>query len=126
MEKGIHFDFSFSPVVSYPGLRLLAAYSAAKKKILKVLDVSNCFQSDAIPLEKRIFIEAPVLYVEWFEQTYPDIKFEKSKSGKYVLQTINGMQGCKDAGQNWYLLLKSILEDFDFHVSQRACYVCKI
>jgi len=43
MEKGIHFDFSFSPVVSYPGLQLLAAYSAARKKILKPLDVSNCF-----------------------------------------------------------------------------------
>jgi hypothetical protein len=54
--------------------------------------------------------------VEWFKKTYPDIKIDPSKSGKYVLQTINGMQGRKDAGRNWYLLLKQILEAFDFHM----------
>ena len=41
---------------------------------------------------------------------------EKAENGKYVMQTINGMQGGKDAGRNWYLLLVMILEDFGFKV----------
>ena len=45
---------------------------------------------------------------------YPNIKLPESLSSKYVLQTINGMQGGKDAGRSWYLLLKSILLDFGF------------
>ena len=59
----------------------MICYTATKGKFLKVADVSNCFQSDVIPIEneKRIFINAPVLCVEWFEKTYPDIKFDKSK-----------------------------------------------
>ena len=62
----------------------------------------------------------------WFEKTYPNIKFDKSKSGRYVLQTINSMQGRKDASCSWYLLLKEILEDFGFHVcpNEPALFVC--
>jgi len=44
--------------------------------------------------------------------TYPDVKLKQSASGKYVLQTINGMQGRKDAGRSWYLLLRDIFHDF--------------
>ena len=50
--------------------------------------------------------------MEWFKETYPDIKLPESLSNKYVLQTINGIQGRKDAGRSWYLLLRLILEDF--------------
>jgi hypothetical protein len=51
IEKGIHFDFSFAPVASYPALRIFCAYTAARGKRFKALDVSNAFQSDAMPME---------------------------------------------------------------------------
>ena len=113
MEKGTHFDFSYSPTISYPCLRLVLAWSASLGLQCSILDVENCFQNEACDPEKRIFITAPPLYIEWFKETYPDIKLPKN-DGKWVLQTINGMQGRKDAGRNWYLLLKNILEDFGF------------
>ena len=97
----------------------MICYSATKGKILKVADVSNCFQSNPIPIEKRLFINASVLYVEWFEKTYPDIKFNKSKSDRYVQQTINSMQGQEDACRSWYPHLKEILEDFAMKSNQR-------
>jgi hypothetical protein len=114
MVQGKDFDFSFSPTISYPGMRIVLAFCAVLNLTSAILDVENCFQNDAIKPEQRLFVTAPPLYIQWFKETYPDIKLEQAPDGKYVLQTINGMQGRKDAGRNWYLLLKEILEDFGF------------
>ena len=64
----------------------------------------------------REWIEAPVCYTEWFENIYPECRYLNISNRKYVLQTINRMQGRKDTGHSWYLLLQSILdlEDFGF------------
>ena len=112
MEQGTHFDFSRSPTISYTGLRFLIVVAAAFGLRLSIIDVTNCFQNDAIPPEKRIFIILPPVYLEWFQEQFPHIKLEKSKDNRYVIQTINGMQGRKDAGHNWYLLLREILIDY--------------
>lgn len=114
MEKGTHFDFSYSPTISYACLRLVLCWAASLGLRCSILDVENCFQNEACDPEKRIFITAPPLYLEWFKETYPDVKLPTNEGGKWVLQTINGMQGRKDAGRNWYLLLRNILEDFGF------------
>ena len=114
MVQGIHFDFSYAPTASQMIVKALSADEAATGKHLSIVDVENCFQNDTIPADKRIFITAPPLYLEWFKRTYPEIKIDEASDKKYVLQTINGMQGRKDAGRNWYLLLKQILEDFGF------------
>ena len=44
MIKGLHFDFSASPTVSYPALRTMIALAAAYNLTLASLDVTNCFQ----------------------------------------------------------------------------------
>ena len=53
---------------------------------------------------------APPLYTQWFKVTYQDFKLEQVPDGKYVLQTTNGMQGRKDSGWIWHLLLKKYLK----------------
>jgi hypothetical protein len=45
---------------------------------------------------------------------YPRVKLDHSKSGRYVLQLLNGLQGDKSIGRKWYLLLKKLLEKFGF------------
>ena len=112
MEKGKDFDFSCSPTISHPALRMALAVTAATGRHCKIIDVKNCFQCDAIEPHERLFITTPPCYIEWFKMRYPHIKLPEADS--YVLQTLNGMQGRRDAGRSWYLLLKSILEDFGF------------
>ena len=51
--------------------------------------------------------------MKWFKDTYPDVDLEESPSGKFILQTINNMQGEKDAGQGWYQLMVLIFEAFN-------------
>ena len=111
MIKGLHFDFSASPTVSYPALRTMIAIAAAFNLILASIDVTNCFQNTMIPPEKRIWIALPPRYMQWFKKTYPDVEVEFSKSGKYAMQTMTGMQGEKDAGTGWYMQLKDNLEN---------------
>ena len=93
-------------------MRCLLAVAAAKRLRLSICDVENCFQNTIIEPSQRIFITSPFRYVDWFKDRYPDTKVRESKSGKYALQTINGMQGEKDAGANWYLTLVRIFQDF--------------
>ncbi len=52
------------------------------------------------------------MYAEWFVDTFPNAVFKKSKTGKCIVQTINGIQGRRDVDRSWYLLLKDIFEDF--------------
>ncbi len=88
------------------------AAAAVKSLELFSLDVSNCFQSDVIKPEDCLWLEAPVCYMEWLHLKYPDVKIKPSTIGKYFLQMINGMQGCKDAGRSWYLLLRNVFHYF--------------
>ena len=93
---------------------MVLARAASLGRRCAIIDVENCFQNDAIPHERRLFITAPPRYVKWFKNFFPEATVENAPDGKYVLQTLNGMQGRKDASRNWYLLLKSILEEFGF------------
>ena len=67
MERGQDFDFSCSPTVSYPAMKMQLAATASKNHELFSIDVSNCFQSDDIAPENRVWIDAPVCYTEWFQ-----------------------------------------------------------
>ena len=53
MEKGKDFDFSYSPTVSAPALRMMIANAASNNRILGVLDVVNCFQNTATQCNGR-------------------------------------------------------------------------
>jgi hypothetical protein len=58
----------------------------------------------------------PPHYKAWFKAKYPNVKWEESPSGKYVLELLNGLQGDKSIGRKWYLLLKRFLLKFGFHM----------
>ena len=104
MEKGKVFDFSCSPTISHPALRMALAVTTATGRLAKLLTSKIAHEP--------LFITTPPCYIEWFKMRYPNIKLPEADN--YVLQTLNGMQGRRDAGRSWYLLLKSILEDFGF------------
>ena len=112
MEQGKDFDFSYSPTIGHTPLRAVICQSASLRRRLSILDVSNCFQSDSIELERRLYMRLPHKYLEWFAEKYPQVEYEKDPNGEYVIQTINNLQGRKDAGRSWYLLLVSILDEF--------------
>ena len=115
MLQGIDFDHSWSPTISAIAVRVTLYYAAMLGLTLSVLDVVNCFQSTLLPEKDCLIIRAPFGYVNWFQHTFPNIKINKSPSGKYVLQIMGrGLQGDKCIGRRWYLLLKKLLEKFGF------------
>ena len=113
MVQGQEFDFSSSPTVSCTGLRIFTCAAAARGLHLSGIDVQNCFQNDAIPPEKRICVSLPPCHMEWFNKNFPHIKLEHDSNNQFVSQTVNGMQGRRDAGTNWHILLKFTLEEID-------------
>lgn len=84
--------------------------------VLHIIDVVNCFQSTLLPQEERLIITMPPFYRTWFQNKYPNVKWEESPSGKYVLELLNGLQGDKSIGRKWYLLLKKFLLKYGFKV----------
>ena len=87
----------------------MIAIAAALGLILASTDVTNCFQNTMISPEERIWISLPPRYMKWFKKTYPDIKVEDSPSNSYLLQTMTGMQGKRNAGRGWYIQMKDTL-----------------
>jgi hypothetical protein len=67
-----------------------------------------------VPPEKHLLISMSSLYIKWFHQKYPNVKLEQSKSGKYVLEALNGIQGDKSIGRKWFTLVKRLLKQFRF------------
>eukprot|EP00956_Cyclotella_meneghiniana_P008309 scaffold11091_cov47-Cyclotella_meneghiniana.AAC.1 len=113
-QQGIHYEFSYSPTAGMAPIRITLCTAAVFDWIVAVIDVVNCFQSTMVPPEDRLVISMPPFYRKWFQEKYPEVKWEHSPSNKYVLEVINGLQGDKGIGRRWYLLLKRLLEDFGF------------
>ena len=113
-EQGIDFEYSYSPTAGAAAVRALLAIAASYSWLLSAMDVTNCFQSTIIPEEELLTIHAPPNYLHWFKNKYPTVKIPASKSDKYVLRILNGIQGDKSIGRKWYLLLKKLLENFGF------------
>jgi len=113
-EEGIDYEFSYSPTAGAAPIRITISIAASEDLTVAIIDVVNCFQSTLIPEDERVIISMPPLYRKWFTQKYPNVKWEHSPSGKYVLQLLNGLQGDKSIGRKWYLLLKKLLEKFGF------------
>ena len=110
--KGIDFENSYSPTASASSVRTTFAYASINYLILALLDVVNCFQSTLVPNSKRIVVRAPPLFMKWYRWRYPEHKYDESASGKYVIQILRGLQGDREIGRQWYLLLRTILVKF--------------
>ena len=113
-QQGIDYEFSYSPTAGGASIRITLCLSASWRLTLAIIDVVNCFQSTLLPQEERLIITMPPLYKKWFQSKYPNVKWEESPSGKYVLELLNGLQGDKSIGRKWYKLLKRFLERFGF------------
>ena len=65
-EKGIDFQFSYSPTAGAAPIRITTSIAASRGWTLAIIDVVNCFQSTLIPAEERVIISMPPLYKQWF------------------------------------------------------------
>ena len=95
------------------GILLLMINIATSKNIgFYFIDVSNVFHSNVIhDPAKRHYLYLSSLYMQWFCLHFPHHPLSKSKDPhpKIVLQMIQGIQGTKDTGHEWYTLLALIL-----------------
>ena len=73
------------------------------------LDVCNAFQTDieSNPPE-RVHISIPPFYLEYFFAKWPDHPLKGTPADKLCIHPLRSMQGSKDAGRKWHLLLKAI------------------
>ena len=85
-QKGIDFDFSWSPVIGAKAFRMTLSWAAVKRLTLAIMDVVNCFQSTLIPEEERIVVTLPSFYMDWFKKEYPEYKLEDSPAMYYKLR----------------------------------------
>eukprot|EP00956_Cyclotella_meneghiniana_P003313 scaffold4007_cov49-Cyclotella_meneghiniana.AAC.13 len=98
-QQGIDYEFSYSPTAGMAPIRITLATAASFDWILAVIDIVDCFQSTLIPPEaERLVILLPPFYRKWFQEKYPEVKWEHWQSNKYVLGVINGIQGDKGIG----------------------------
>jgi hypothetical protein len=118
MKEHIDYTNSYSPVGSIDSIRLLLAIAASRKLKLNVLDISNAFQTSVVfDPDDRTYITLPPFYFEWFHHHWPDYPLPSLSPKELVIQCLCIIQGCKDAGNRWYILLKTHLQDIGMQVS---------
>ena len=111
MVVGVDYDLSYAPVIEGDALLLMISVGTSKCLKFYFIDISNAFQSNVIhDPKKRHYIHLPSLYMNWFRLRFPNHPLSKMKDSdtKYVMQTLRGIQGTKDAGHEWYKLLSLI------------------
>ena len=111
--KGIDFENSYYPTVSVSSVTTTFTFAAINYLILGLLDVVNCFQFYIVSNSKQSVVKSSPLFMKWYKWRYPKHKITQSKSDKYVIQTPRGLQGDRKIGQQWYLLLRTILVKFN-------------
>jgi len=114
--KGIHFDESHSPTPSTWTILTCVAIAASFGLTAYTIDVDNAFQNTPrYPTKdtKPVFLTCPPLYLHWFQQRFPNYRFQKNT--KYVLQCFMNMQGMKTAGRDFHELLSAVLKQLHIH-----------
>ena len=111
MEEGIHYEDSYSPTCQGFSFRLSVNVAAIQNMILFFIDASNAFQTNVISdPHKRHYVGLPTLYMEWYRSKWPDHPLLQYSSKELVMQTLRNLQGTKDAGHHWYMLLVKIFK----------------
>ena len=105
MEKGVHYDTSYSPVVGWPTIRASLLMAASLGWHTRILDYQNAF----VQAEQRtpLFIELPPLY-----------KVEGREHEDLVLRVKKALYGTATAPRMFYLHLKEGLEKLNFVPSE--------
>lgn len=109
-KQYVDFEQSYSPTVDPTTIKLQVCYTAANSNsIILIIDFKNAFQNTIAPPGKRSYVTVPPTYLEWLTKV-EGLKFDRDE--KYYRVMFNSNQGTKDAGNQWYTLLKSVLLEY--------------
>ena len=103
------FAESYSPTVDPTTLRIHISLACGSRHVCGVIDVKNAFQNTIGTASSRKYINVPPTYLEWARSF---LGFKTDYSTKYYIQMFNSNQGTKDAGNQWYNLVMSVLIDY--------------
>ena len=112
MIEGVHYENSYSPTCQGFSFRMSMAYAATLMMVLYFIDASNAFQTNVIdnPI-RRHYLGIPFKYLDWYANRWPGHPLLQYTAQELVMQTLRDLQGTKDAGNHWYMLLVKIFRD---------------
>ena len=113
-KKYVDFDSSYSPVADGSTVKCQLAVSAATNMFIFVVDIKNAFQNTFAQLKDRKYVTTPPTYLEWLKH---EEGFAPEPSVSYLRIMLNSNQGQRDAGNQWWQLLRSSLKDYGLHPS---------
>ena len=101
--RGIYFYDSYSPVAHAELFRINIFIEVIHRLTAIILDVSNYFQNENVPIYERVCVSPPPYYLYWFEKYHPNIRLNKY-DGTFCIQCMNGIQETKPAVQQFHSL----------------------
>ena len=110
-QRKLDFEESYSPIIDPTSFRLHICLACGSNHICGIIDISNAFQNTIGKAEDRIYVSLPPGYLEWARL---QLGFKSERGEKYYVQMFNSYQGTKDAGNRWYTLITSVIEQFGF------------
>lgn len=108
-KRYIDFDSSYSPVADGTTIKCQVAVTASTNSYIFVVDIKNAFQNTFAKLSDRKYVTTPPTYLEWLKHE-DGLNLDRSQS--YLRIMLNSNQGQRDAGNQWWHLLKGILRDY--------------
>ena len=98
-QKGVDFQETYCPTMKLTTFRTLLAIAAQKKMSVHQLDIKTAYLN--APIDEEVFIEQP----KGFEKRDPN-------GNLMVCKLLKSLYGLRQAGRNWYnLLKKSLLQE---------------
>lgn len=114
-----HVDYvpDLAPTVGHSSLRFCLAIAAYKGLKACFGDFSNAFQHTPRPLKADpVYITPPPYFIEWFKQKYPNVKLKGEKP--YVIEVLTFLNGFRDAGSEFYKMMKQYFKKAGLKASQ--------
>jgi Reverse transcriptase (RNA-dependent DNA polymerase) len=105
-QEGIDYDQTYSPVVTWPSIRLLLTLTLVNKWATRQIDYIQAYPQ--APIERNMYMELP----KGFQITDGD------PDGDYVLQVHQNIYGQKQAGRVWNHYLVDHLQQVGFVQSE--------
>lgn len=90
MEKGVHYDQTYSPVAKWNSTRMLLTLTLLHNWHTKQIDYVAVFPQ--VPVKKDLYVQVP----KGFE-------ISGAQKGEYIHQLKRNVYGQKQAGQVWLL-----------------------
>ena len=114
--KGVDFDKSYSPVAHSESFRINISVEYIHRLTARISDVSNAFQNTNVPIHDRFCVSPPPYYFYWFEISYPNVPLSQYYR-PFFLQFMNGIKGTKPDGQQWNIILYTVVTTFKYKKS---------